>query len=156
MANRRAAQTSPTAPAVAAAAEAEDLPDYCARPTCRQPFTRSGGRGRRQAYCSEICRRAAERELRQTRARLEHFEHVVAQLRTDIASFGSSSPDSPADTGTPDPSAAAEAVARTGGILAFLENSTDPLAQELRALHDAVRPVITANRSATHTQAVSQ
>jgi hypothetical protein len=32
--------------------------------------------------------RAAERELRQARSRLAHFEHAVEKLRIDVAAFG--------------------------------------------------------------------
>lgn len=149
-----AARRGTTRPAPADTLVEEDLPDYCARPACRQPFTRTAGRGRRQAYCSEICRRAAERELRQTRARLDHYEHVVGQLRVDIAAFGA---DTNPDLGqAPDTTAASTAVARVGGILAFLENSEEPLARELRALHDAVKPLINASQPQAVRPAVGQ
>jgi hypothetical protein len=52
----------------------EELPDFCSRPACRRPFGRVVSPGRRQAYCSETCRRNAEKELRQARSRLAHFE----------------------------------------------------------------------------------
>ena len=70
------------------AEEAESLVDFCARPTCRTEFRRTIGPGRKQAYCSEMCRRQAERELRQKRISLAHFERVVEMLRVDIAAFG--------------------------------------------------------------------
>src|SRR5215831_7103636 len=54
----------------------EDLIDYCSRPNCRKEFRWAAGPGRRQAYCSEMCRRAAEKELRQTRASLARFEAI--------------------------------------------------------------------------------
>ncbi len=127
--------------------EAEELPDYCARPVCRRPFTRTTGPGRRQAYCSELCRRAAEKELRQTRARLAHFESLVDQLQVDVAAFGSSSRDSTEEDLTVDSRRAAEdAVTRVAGMLAFLGDSEDPCARELRQLHDAVAPVVLAGR----------
>ena len=69
-------------------AATQELPDYCARPMCRSPFTRVVGPGRPQAFCSEVCRRAAEKELRQAKSLLAHFEDLTAQLRIDIAAFG--------------------------------------------------------------------
>ena len=57
-------------------------------PMCRRAFTRVVGPGRPQAFCSEVCRRAAEKELRQARSMLAHFEDLTAQLRVDIAAFG--------------------------------------------------------------------
>lgn len=124
----------------------EELPDICARPACRRPFTRSVGPGRPQAFCSEVCRRSAERELRQAKARLAHFEDLADQIRADIAAF--TRPASTPDTGddslahAEELHAAREAVARAGGILAFLTNSDDPVARELGALHGAVAPVL--------------
>src|ERR1044071_3281845 len=68
--------------------EVEDLTDYCSRPSCRKEFRRTVGPGRRQAYCSEICRRTAEKELRRARARLAHYEELVQKLRIDVAAYG--------------------------------------------------------------------
>lgn len=125
--------------------DVEELPDICARPACRRSFTRSVGPGRPQAFCSEVCRRSAERELRQAKARLSHFEDLVEQIRADIAAFTRPASTSAEPTDEPTPQAlqaAREAVARAGGILTFLATSDDPLARELAALHDAVAPVV--------------
>lgn len=128
--------------------DSQELPDYCARPACRRAFTRVVGPGRPQAFCSEVCRRSAERELRQAKSRLAHFEALVDQMRADVAAFSR--------TGTPeeaDPTAgssfearrsALDAVHRVAGVLAFLERSDDPVARELSALHAAVLPVVLA------------
>jgi hypothetical protein len=92
-----------------------------------------------------MCRRTAERELRKVAQRLRHFESVVEQLRVDVAAFGRSgiTDDSGAGGAATQEmrSNAARAVARAGGVLAFLEDSDDPLAVELRALHEAVEPL---------------
>ena len=126
-------------------ANAQELPDYCARPMCRSPFTRVVGPGRPQAFCSEVCRRAAEKELRQAKSLLAHFEDLTAQLRIDIAAFGRGGLSPATETAEIEPAtrqAAAAAVHRVSGVLAFVGDSDDPLAQELRALHAAVSPVI--------------
>jgi hypothetical protein len=121
------------------------LVDYCARPACREEFRRQAGPGRRQAYCSEFCRRSAERELRQARKRLAHFEGVVEQLRVDVAAFGRSAAGEDRD-GVADPideqRKAEDALTRVGGVLAFAGQSHDPLIKELRDLHDAVTALI--------------
>jgi len=138
------AATAPRAPrARAARADAEELPDFCARPACRQPFTRVTGPGRPQAFCSDMCRRTAERELRQTRARLTHFEALTDQLRADVAAFtrGSSDDVSPVSSQSAQ-RGAEDAVNRVAGILAFVGDSNEPLARELRHLFEAVAPVI--------------
>jgi ADP-ribose pyrophosphatase YjhB (NUDIX family) len=121
------------------------LVDYCWRPRCRAEFRRTGGPGRRQEYCSEVCRRAAERELRQARSQLAHFEDVVQKLRIDVAAFGR--PDSDED-GDDRPSlaldgrrAAEDAVRRAAGVLEFA-NPDEPAVRELRRLYEAVAPVI--------------
>lgn len=121
----------------------QELPDYCARPSCRQPFTRVVGPGRPQAFCSDFCRRAAEKEERQLKKRLAHFEGLVDQLRVDLAAFNRGRPaDVETVTGADGAQKAAEAVARVAGVLAFVSDSSEPLAAELRSLHDAVAPVI--------------
>ena len=126
-------------------ASTQELPDYCARPMCRSPFTRVVGPGRPQAFSSEVCRRAAEKELRQAKSLLAHFEDLTAQFRVDIAAFGRGGLSPAADTAATEPAtwqAAAAAVHRVSGVLAFVGDNADPLAEELRALHAAVSPVI--------------
>ena len=114
---------------------------------CRSPFTRVVGPGRPQAFCSEVCRRAAEKELRQAKSLLAHFEDLTAQLRIDIAAFGRGGLSPAIEPAEAEPAtwqAAAAAVHRVSGVLAFVGENDDPLARELRALHAAVFPVIVA------------
>lgn len=124
----------------------EVLLDYCSRPLCRKEFRRAPGPGRRKAYCSEICRRTAERELRQVRARLAHYASVVEKLRIDVAAFGRADDDQ--DPG-PDAShifdrqAAEQALHRAAGALVFTDDN-DAAARELRLLYEAVRPLFAA------------
>lgn len=137
------------------AEEPQSVPDYCARPRCRREFSRLLGRGRPQTFCSDVCRRQAEREIRQLNSRLVHFEGVLDQIRVDLRaydrdagaeSYGSASrSDDEADRHHH----AAEAVARADGILAFLHDSVDPLASELARLHDAVAPLVTKRNVTT-------
>lgn len=138
-----AASDRPIARARVKAPDVQELPDYCARPACRRTFIRVVGPGRPQAFCSEVCRRSAERELRQTRSRLAHFERLAEQLRTDVAAFGGAAIDDADQATSPEARRVAEAaVNRVAGVLAFLSDSTDPLARELQHLHEAVAPVI--------------
>jgi len=129
--------------------EAEALTDYCWRPACRQEFRRAPGPGRRQEYCSDICRRAAEKELRQARSRLAHFEELVEKLRIDVAAFGRPDPD--VDDHGPlslDTRRIAEnAVRRAAGVLVFA-NSVEPAVRELKMLYEAVVPIIVTDRQA--------
>ena len=131
--------------------ETEDLIDYCSRPNCRKEFRWAAGPGRRQAYCSEICRRAAERELRQARARLARFERIVRKLRIDVAAYGKPDNEEVGDEELPvsfDARQMAEtAVLRADGVLQFA-NPDDPIARELRMLYEAVAPIIQADKTA--------
>ncbi|MEJ0073658.1 MAG: hypothetical protein WDN27_06355 [Candidatus Saccharibacteria bacterium] len=126
-----------------AAGDAEQLIDYCSRPTCRQPFNRVIAPGRRREYCSPICRRAAEKELRQVQARLAHLESVVEKLRIDVAAFGK-------EEGAASPryigdGLDAQALSAMNRVAAILEYAPDPDAKyfgELRTLYQAVAPLL--------------
>jgi hypothetical protein len=134
-------------------ADGQSVVDVCARPACRTPFTHPLGPGRPQSFCSELCRRAAQRELRQARSQIAHLEGLLEQARADLTGFvrvdrSVVAVEEPADQGQTNAGGdelrvAREAVARAGGVLAFLSNSEDPLAGELRALHRAVAPAVT-------------
>ncbi len=131
--------------------EPEAVIDYCWRPSCREPFLRPAGPGRRKAYCSDTCRRAARNELRQARSRLAHFEALVEKLRIDVAAFGKPDPGEAADDEQPlslDARQAAEhAVRRAAGALVFA-NRDDPAVRELKMLYDAVAPLVLPTRAA--------
>jgi hypothetical protein len=123
--------------------EAEGLDDFCARPKCRTKFQRTIGPGRKQAYCSDFCRRQAERELRQTRTRLAHYERLVKTHRADLAAFGKTDFD-PADNEAQPldvQRTAEDAVRRAAGALAFA-NPDEPAVQELQRLFDAVASIV--------------
>jgi hypothetical protein len=130
-----------------------DLPvlDAVVRPDCRKEFRRTARPGRPQEYCSEICRRAAEKELRRARSRLAHYEGVVEKLRIDVAAFGR--PDTDQDGGDELPLSldarqrAESAVLRASGILRFA-NPDDPAVQELQRLCKAVAPIVLSNTTA--------
>jgi hypothetical protein len=122
------------------------LIDYCSRPSCRREFRRGSGPGRRQAYCSEICRRTAEREYRQLRSRLAHFEDVVEKLRIDVAAFGrlDAADDAGEEKMTTHPDSrrtAEDAVRRAAGALEFAAHD-GPAVRELKRLYEAVAPII--------------
>ena len=116
--------------------EPQEVAAFCARPGCDREFRKLIARGRPQAYCSDTCRRSAEREVRRLRSRLAHFEAMVDQHRRMIAAY-----DREADEGSRDVEEATQrlrqAVARASGVLRFVENSDQPLADELRVLHSA-------------------
>lgn len=127
------------------ARDAAALTDYCSRPSCRAEFRRSPGPGRRQAYCSEVCRRKAQHELRQARSRLAHFEILVERLRVDVAAFGRPESDDAEDgehaVSLDSRRTAEDAVRRAAGALEFA-NHDELAVRELRRLYEAVAPII--------------
>ncbi len=131
--------------------EAEALTDYCSRPNCRKEFRRVAGPGRRKEYCSEICRRAAEKELRQARSRLAHFEDLVQKLRVDVAAYGKPDIEDIGDETMPllleDRQKAENAVRRAAGAIVFA-NPDDPAMRELKMLYEAVAPIILSDSMA--------
>ena len=128
----------------AEATEPQDLADYCSRPSCRKEFRRTVGPGRPQAFCSEFCRRGAERELRQVRTRLAHFESVVEKLRIDVAAFGRPDGEGLEPSILEQRRLAHEAIARTAGVLEFIGSRDEPAVRELQRLYDAVGPLLTS------------
>jgi hypothetical protein len=124
--------------------EDETLVAYCSRPKCRREFRRSFRPGRPAAFCSDACRRTAEREYRQAVSRLENYESVVEQLRIDVAAFGK--PADAAEAGgpiTPDMMRRArDGVQQAAGAVPFLRGSDEPAARQLCLLFDAVAPVV--------------
>jgi hypothetical protein len=131
-------------------ADLQDLPDFCSRPACRREFRRVVSPGRRQAYCSETCRRNAEKELRQAKSRLAHFEELVKMLRSDVAGFGRAADDDDQSSQplTDQLHAAESALRRVGGVLVFADAS-QPAVQELRRLYEAIAPLILAEEIAS-------
>jgi hypothetical protein len=129
--------------------DGEPLTDYCWRPSCRKQFLRAAGPGRRKEYCSDLCRRAAEKELRQTRARLVHFEALVQKLRIDVAAYGRPEVDDASDDELPASleahQTAEDAVRRAAGALVFADPA-DPAVRELKMLYEAVAPIVLSAR----------
>jgi hypothetical protein len=127
-----------------------DLPDMCARPQCRKEFRQQVGRGRKKDYCSETCRRLADRDYKRARATVEHFEKLARRSRHDVLAFGRSA-DDPADGGVSEEVAVAQAAAaldRADAVPRFVGDADPRLVEELRALCAGVRPlVVTAQAS---------
>lgn len=121
-----------------------DLPDLCARPQCRKEFRQQVGRGRKKDYCSETCRRLADRDYKRARATVEHFEKLARRSRHDVLAFGRSA-DEPADGGVSEEVAlvqAADALGRADAVLRFVGDADPRLVEELRALRHGVSALV--------------
>lgn len=121
-----------------------DFVDYCARPMCRKEFRRSAGRGRRRDYCSDMCRRLADRDYKRAKAMVEQFERLAHRSRHDVLAFGRAADEQ-------DPAQISEDVAleralgalgRAETILSFAADADQRLLTEIRKLCDGVRPLI--------------
>ena len=122
-----------------------DLVDYCARPLCRTEFRQSAGRGRRRDYCSEGCRRIADREYKQAKATVEHFEKLAERSRHDVRAFGRAADELDAATDVPTEVAierARRGIDRAEAVLRFAVDRDDPFADELRALSESIEPAL--------------
>ena len=122
-----------------------DLPDLCARPQCRKEFRQSVGRGRKRDYCSETCRRLADRDYKRAKATVEHFEKLARRSRHDVLAFGRSA-DELDEEAVSDETVIAQAVAALGrvdAVLRFVGDADPRLVEELEALRDGVRGVVT-------------
>jgi len=120
-----------------------DLPDVCARPQCRQEFRQNVGRGRKANYCSETCRRLADRDYKRAKATVEHFEKLARRSRYDVLAFGRSA-DEYGEVESPEVvlRAALDALGRADAVLRFVGGDADQrLVDELVALRDGVRPL---------------
>lgn len=123
-----------------------DLVDYCARPMCRREFRQSTGRGRRRDYCSEECRRLADRDYKRSKATVEHFERLARRQRYDVLAFGRAADEGDLGPLTVESAAvgAQASVARAEAVLRFVGDAEPRLVDELRALLDGIRPLVTA------------
>lgn len=137
-----ARKLTPVGPASPSTGDVELLVAYCARPKCRKRIERPAGPGRPKDYCSDECRLTARDEQRVLRSRLAHYESVIDQIRTDIAAFGRSAGDGES-TESPDSVAqrAVNALLRAEGALRYAPD-TDPVTEDLRALAEAVAPLL--------------
>lgn len=121
-----------------------DLPDVCGRPQCRREFRQSVGCGRKKDYCSETCRRLADRDYKRARATVEHFEKLARQARHDVLAFGRAAGDAADGVVTEDVALAQAAAAldRAEAVLRFAADAEPRMATELEALCSGVRPLV--------------
>ncbi|MFI5710343.1 hypothetical protein [Kribbella sp. NPDC051620] len=125
--------------------DAIELAGYCSRPSCRKQFQQATGPGRKREFCSETCRRLADKEHKQAQARVAHFADLLYQSRIDVLAFGR---DDDEDRATLTPEAevrmmmtAHGAIQRAELLLETTENDDLPV-RELRSVVSAVGPLL--------------
>lgn len=123
--------------------------EYCGWLSCRKPIIQTAGRGRRREYCSEACRRAADRDFKRARALVEASERNLRSFRHEVAAYGRK----PEDGGITTPEeasrrqgAALTALSRAQAILEFSSDAAnDRYFVELRLLVEAITPVLASS-----------
>ena len=127
-------------------ADGFDLVEYCGRLTCRKPIVQTAGRGRRREFCSETCRRGADREYKRAKAMVEHFETNLSKTRYEVAAYGRKAE---VDSGFRTPAddaaileTARVALGRADAILEYVPGGDERFLDELRRLAEAVRPLV--------------
>ncbi|MCZ4499989.1 MAG: hypothetical protein JWQ74_2544 [Marmoricola sp.] len=115
---------------------------YCGRLTCGKLIVHTLGRGRRKEFCSETCRRAADREYKRARGRVELFEEQLRRNQHEVAAYGRKAEEG---TLTPEQRIGLETSARIAftraSTVVELGASTDRAASELADLVAALRPL---------------
>lgn len=122
-----------------------EFADYCARPMCRKEFRQTAGRGRRRDYCSDTCRRLADRDYKRAKALVEHFERLARRSRHDVLAFGRAADEAGEGANISDEVAferATAAVDRARAVLQFAGDADERLVRELDSLCSAVAPAL--------------
>ena len=117
----------------------------CGRLTCKKPVVQELGPGRRKEYCSDTCRRGADRDYKRAKAHVDTFEEYLRRSQHEVASYGRKAE---ADVLSPEQLGRFETAAR----VAFARAETlvevgvpaNLAAAELAALVQALRPLMTA------------
>lgn len=121
-----------------------DVADYCGRLSCRKVIVQPAGRGRRREFCSETCRRGADREYKRAKALVESFERNLRSFRHEVAAYGRKAEDgavTPQELERIQRDAHA-AIGRAQGVVEFSCGVEDRYLEELRLLLHAVESLV--------------
>jgi hypothetical protein len=116
---------------------------YCGRLTCGKVIVQTVGRGRRKEFCSESCRRAADKGYKRAKGRADLFGEQLRKTQQEVAAYGRKSE---AGELSPDQVAQLESDARVAltsasGVLEWSAPS-DRVRAELESLVSAIRPFL--------------
>lgn len=123
-----------------------EIASYCGRLTCGKAFIQSAGRGRPKEFCSETCRRGADRDYKRARGRANLLDEQLRRTRHEVAAYGRKPEEGQL---TPAERMQAEIEAQAALIRATtvleLGATSERVLTELQALVAAVRPVLDAS-----------
>jgi hypothetical protein len=118
----------------------------CGRLSCKEPVIQELGRGRRKEYCSDTCRRAADRDYKRAKGHVEVYADYLQRSQHEVAAYGRK-----AEAGvlTPEQLGKVETHARVAFARAeaLVEVGVVPerAADELAALVAALRPLLSGS-----------
>lgn len=116
---------------------------YCGWLACGKLIAQTPGRGRRKEFCSDICRRAADRDYKRVKVRVEVFEEQLRRSQHHVAAYGRKAEEGSL---TPEGWAAIEGAARIAFARAEavveLGAAPERIAHELEALVGALKPLL--------------
>ncbi|XBB66331.1 hypothetical protein ABFU82_19760 [Nocardioides sp. WV_118_6] len=123
-----------------------EVVEYCGRLSCRKVIVQTAGRGRRREFCSETCRRGADREYKRAKAHVEAFERHLRNFRHEVAAYGRRA-DLVDGVSTPEHERALHSDARSAlsaarSAIKYNADNDSPLLEELRGLVEAVEPLL--------------
>lgn len=117
----------------------------CGRLSCKKPVIQELGPGRRKEYCSDTCRRAADRDYKRAKAHVDTFEEYLRRSQHEVASYGRKAE---AEALSPEQLVSFETSARVAfaraETLVEVGVPTDLAVVELATLVQALRPLMTA------------
>jgi hypothetical protein len=131
------------------------IASYCGRLSCRKPIVQEIGPGRRKEFCSETCRRGADREYKRAKAHVEFFEEQLRRTQHEVATYGRRADEGvlTADEVLRLQADARVALTRAATVAELGGDQPERIRAELDALITAVRPILDMGQTllAVHT-----
>lgn len=120
------------------------IASYCGRLSCRKPIVQDIGPGRRKEFCSDTCRRGADRDYKRAKAHVDFFDEQLRRTQHEVATYGRR-----ADEGMLTPEDALRirtealvALTRATTVAEFAGDQPERVRAELEALIAAVKPIL--------------
>lgn len=125
------------------------IASYCGRLSCRKPIVQDIGPGRRKEFCSDTCRRGADRDYKRAKAHVEFFEEQLRRTQHEVATYGRRADEGvlTADEVLRLQSEARVALARATTVAELGGDQADRIRAELDALIAAVRPILESGQT---------
>jgi len=125
------------------------IASYCSRLSCRKPIVQDIGPGRRKEFCSDTCRRGADRDYKRAKAHVEFFEEQLRRTQHEVATYGRRADEGAltADEVLRLQSEARVALVRATTVAELGGDQPERIRAELDALITAVRPILDTDQT---------